>query len=254
MVEVKAGQWWTEKGSVAERHRILVRGLTSGGKRVICEASDGTVSTLGMEYFQKFKEHLPECTSFEWVPEVYPQYRETLDPTSFAFVRLDNPSQYTMVWLNGTEAETVSIGHLVSIITKRTKLTEAEALARIVKPEVKYPIYWTTVDPDEYAYLEQVDAGNVRTVKKDGTPNRPGKASHREYAQRTRLTEEQAKALIKKPEPALRKITLTTYVYGDTLPLEYVGFCITPDEVPEILRSWKYGRILKTEEFEVPCE
>ena len=69
MVEVKAGQWWTDRGSVAERHRILVRGLTSGGTRVICEASGDRAYTLDLGYFLKFKEHLPECTSFEWVPE-----------------------------------------------------------------------------------------------------------------------------------------------------------------------------------------
>lgn len=140
MVEVKAGQWWTDKGSVAERHRLRIWGLTRTEK-VVCEWSDGTVSTLGMGYFLQFKEHLPECTSFEWVPEVYPQYRETYVPNVRAFVRLDSPTQYTYVRLNGKEDPQQNFNAGWSNVNDRPKLTEAEALAKIVKPEpkVEYP-------------------------------------------------------------------------------------------------------------------
>lgn len=254
MVEVKAGQWWTDKGSVAERHRILVRGLTSGGKRVICEASDERVYTLDLEYFFKYKEHLPECTSFEWVPEVYPQYRVSFQPEKFAFVRLNDKHTFTYVRLDGKEDPPCGYGYAWGTINERTKFTEAEALARIVKPEpkVEYPIYWTTMNPDEYAYLEQVDAENVRTVRKDGTPNRPGKASHREYAQRTRLTEEQAEALIQKPKPKIRTVKVHTVAYG----LDKLKFVskVLDTELDGVKRDWHVVTILKTEEFEVPCE
>ena len=136
MVEVKAGQWWTDKGSVAGRHRLRIWGLTRTEK-VVCELSDGTVSTLGMDYFLKFKEHLPECTSFEWVPEVYPQYRETYMPNVWAFVRLDSPTQHAYVRLDGKEDPQQNFNAGWSNVNDRIKLTEAEALARIVKPEPK---------------------------------------------------------------------------------------------------------------------
>lgn len=252
MVEVKAGQWWTDKGSVAERHRLRICGLTWDGKRVIVEWNDGKVSTLDLDYFLKFKEHLPECTSFEWVPEVYPQYRETYQPEEFAFVRLDSPTQYTYVRRDGSELPKDNMGYAWNHISERNKLTEAEALAKIMKPEVKYPIYWTTINPDEFAYLEQVDAENVRTVRKDGTANRAGAASRHEYDRRTRLTEEQAKALIKKPEPKTRTVKVHTVAYG----LDKLKFVskVLDTELDGVKRDWQVLTILKTEEFEVPCE
>lgn len=193
MVEVKAGQWWTDKGSVAERHRILVRGLTRTGK-VIVEWNDGKVSTLDLDYFLEYKEHLPECTSFEWVPEVYPQYRETYMPNVWAFVRLDTPSRYTYVRLDGTEDAQQLYSPAHHHISERAKLTEAEALARIVKPEPK----------------------------------------------------------IVKPKPKTRTVKVHTVAYG-TYKLNFVSM-VLDTELDGVKRDWEVLTILKTEEFEVPCE
>lgn len=68
MSEVKAGQWWTEKGSTNKKDRILVRGTTSAGK-VICEWADGDASSTPLDYFLKYKDLLPECTGWDWEPE-----------------------------------------------------------------------------------------------------------------------------------------------------------------------------------------
>lgn len=253
MVEVKAGQWWTEKGYTDKCHRLVVLGFTSKGD-VVCEWNGSNASSLRLEYFLKFKERLPDCTSFEWVPEVYPQYRETYIPNVWAFVRLDSPSRYTYVRLDGKEDAQQLYGPAHHHISERTMLTEAEALARIVKPEPKYPIYWTTMNPDEYAYLEQVDAENVRAVKKDGTPNRPGKASHHEFLSRTRLTEEQAEALIQKPKPKTRTVKVHTVEMSDRPQDRFVSVGVNDEGLAKMRKNWRTVHVLKTEEFEVPVE
>ena len=253
MVEVKAGQWWTDKGSVAERHRILVRGLTRTGM-VIVEWSDGKVSTLDLDYFLKFKEHLPECTSFDWVPEVYPQYRETFQPEEFAFVRLNDKNTFTYVKKDGSELPKDNMGCAWNHINDRPKITEAEALARIVKPEpkVEYPIYWTTTDTGRFAYYLQTSATHGRCVFLDGRLDHEYHMSPRETNCRTRLTEEQAKALIKKPEPKTRTVKVHTVAYG----LDKLKFVskVLDTELDGVKRDWRVLTILKTEEFEVPCE
>lgn len=68
MVEVKAGQWWTEKGYTDKCHRLVVLGFTSKGD-VVCEWNGSNASSLRLEYFLKFKEHLPDCTGWDWVPK-----------------------------------------------------------------------------------------------------------------------------------------------------------------------------------------
>lgn len=138
MSEVKAGQWWTDRGSVAGRHRLLVLGVTRTFN-VVIEYHDGSSNNLPMSYFLQYKEHLLECTGWDWEPEAYPQYRETECRNVFAFFRLDSPTQYTSVDIDGTESTVSDMPLLYEIVMNRTKLTEAEALARIVKPEPAKP-------------------------------------------------------------------------------------------------------------------
>jgi hypothetical protein len=35
MSEVEAGQWWTEKGSIGQKHRLCVIGFTTKGSVVV---------------------------------------------------------------------------------------------------------------------------------------------------------------------------------------------------------------------------
>lgn len=250
MVEVKAGQWWVHGVS---GHRVFVHGVSKRNS-VLVEYKDGSAGGVDQPYFSRGHKHLPDCTGWDWVPEIYPQYRETVCRHDIAFLRLDSPARYSVVYLDGRVEHTCDDSTLYKMVANRAKLTEEEALARIVKPGVKYPIYWTTIAPSDYAYLEQVDADNVRTVQKDGTPNRPGKASHHEFMSRTRLTEEQAKALIvkPKPKPALRKIKVHTVTFGCD-ELKFVSM-VLDSELNSVKRDWACFTVLKTEEFEVPCD
>lgn len=189
MSEVKAGQWWTDKGSVAGRHRILVLGVTRT-LNVVVEYPNGSSSNLPMDYFQKYKEHLPECTGWDWEPEAYPQYRESYMPNVWAFVRLDSPAQYTYVRLDGTEDPNQEHRPGWDHINGRPKLTEAEALAKIVKPE-------------------------------------PAK-------------------------PKTKTIKVHTVAYGYD-KLKFVSK-VLDTELDGVERDWKFIQVLKTEEYEVPCE
>lgn len=182
MLEVKAGQWWTDKESVAARHRIFVLGVTRTFN-VVVEYHDGSSNNLPMEYFLKYKEHLPECTGWDWEPVAYPQYRESYMPNVWAFVRLDSPTQYTNVRLDGKEDPKQEHHPSWDHVNKRTRLTEAEALAKIVK---------------------------TRTVK------------------------------------------VHTVAYGYD-KLKFVSN-VLDSELDGVKRDWKYIQILKTEEYEVPCE
>lgn len=165
MLEVKAGQWWAEKGATAKDERILVRGITSTGQ-VICEWKGGVASSLRMDYFLQYKEHLPECTGWDWEPEVYPQYRETYEPDEFAFVRLDSPTQFTYVRKDGTEDPPDRHQYALEQINKRTKLTEAEALARIVKTRT-IKVHTVAYGYDKLRFVSNVLDTELGGVKRD---------------------------------------------------------------------------------------
>lgn len=190
MLEVKAGQWWTEKGHFGRQYIVVVLVVSRAGK-VFYEFHDGVVATSNKEFFFKNKEYLPECTGWDWEPAVYPQYRESYMPNVWAFVRLDSPTQYTYVRLDGTDDPSQEHRPGWDHINERTKLTEAEALAKIVKPE-------------------------------------PAK-------------------------PKTRTVRVHTVAYGYYDKLKFVGN-ILDTELAGLKRDCKTVQVLKTEEYEVPCE
>ena len=78
----------------------------------------------------EFDEHLPECTGFEWVPEVFPQYWTTGSPKD-AFVKRIDKDRYVFVNKEGKEGS-VHVWYFGDQ-TCRTQLTEEQAMAMLVK-------------------------------------------------------------------------------------------------------------------------
>jgi hypothetical protein len=191
-------------------------------------------------------------------------------------------------------------------------------LPPVAVPRVKYPLYWSTHNPMQYAYLEQLSETESRMVRMDGT-REDKKVDNPDLQFRVSLTKEQAEAKVLKPKdvPTLptgpdhelmgesevpdsttehnytdcntgwrksagcvwfepgrtvgwyranryytivfrrpkkktTKVTLTTFVYGDSLPPMFLSTTTNPDDLDRVRLSWKYCSVLKTEEFEVP--
>jgi hypothetical protein len=92
----QAKEWWEYNGV-----RIHIVGITTKGL-LSCEYKDGTMSVLRQGDHWK---HLPDCNSFEWQPETFPQYYQpsfrSIDRA--AFIRRDSPSCVVTVRKDGSE-------------------------------------------------------------------------------------------------------------------------------------------------------
>ena len=72
--KIQPGQWWEKPGT-----RVFVVGLSLDG-RIVAEREYGTIALLARgELYQDGWKHLPDCTGWDWQPEVYPQYWTTPD-------------------------------------------------------------------------------------------------------------------------------------------------------------------------------
>lgn len=189
-----AGEWWqADDGS-----RAYIIGVKRNGEVMFED-----------ENFQHFNggddwsdwQHLPDCDSWTWQPEVFPKWYvhkkpelpwclKRPDKSSFVCCSREGQSQRILDW-NDEHDDIVSDGEWIEV-------TEAEALAR-VKPAEVWPQYWTKsrFSNDKVAYVELVADSQWIVVYTDG---------HRSRIQnglffsvnRKQLTKEQAEALIDK--------------------------------------------------------
>jgi len=136
----QAGEWWTCKGT-----RVRIVGLHSGGDYV-CELNDGSLSLLSIG---EWWHYLPDCTGWDWQPEVYPQYWTTLYVASdVAYVVRENGGEFGG-WYCVMETGK-SLRKLMSCTWSsegRTQITKEEAEA-LVKPQ-ESPDDWVEItDPN----------------------------------------------------------------------------------------------------------
>lgn len=95
----------------------------------------------------EFAEHLPDCTGFDWKPEVFPQYWSTGAP-NYAFVKRLDKGRCVFVDKDGKESV---VGAWYSRDSDgRTQLTEEQALAMLVK----WPRYFVINDE---GWIRRVD-------------------------------------------------------------------------------------------------
>lgn len=120
--------------------------------------------------------------------------------------------------------------------------------------EEVYPQYWTTINPNKFAYVEMVDKYTMRSVLLDGTEYSKGPPGPGEFEGRTRLTKDEALAKIQKPKPVTKTIKVHTVLYGSSVMLAKCVIQVLDERLGDFKRGWKHVQILKTEEFEVPCE
>jgi len=204
----QAGEWWTCKGT-----RVRIVGLHSGGDYV-CELNDGSLSLLSIG---EWWHYLPDCTGWDWQPEVYPQYWTTLYVASdVAYVVRENGGEFGG-WYCVMETGK-SLRKLMSCTWSsegRTQITKEEAQA-LVKPQESpddwqpevWPKYylgerWSDVD----AYVRFDDAESLAVwVATDGSEKRHKghvysnvETSKQDHRWRE-ITEAEALARVKPPE------------------------------------------------------
>ena len=128
----EAGEWWQRDWC-----RVLIVGRKLNGN-VITETINGLIGTMQDE---EEWQHLPDCDSFEWQPETFPQYWTSESPL-LAFMKQLSKDDFVPVFLDGSEGAVRS-----NSTVDRTRLTQAEAEARVKKPEpVESPDDWVTQD------------------------------------------------------------------------------------------------------------
>lgn len=172
MSEVKkpmAGEWWKYDDVDGTKFRLYVVGpLRTINQRFMCEDSSGAIEMYDIDPMKW--NHLPDCDSFEWNPEVFPQYWTTLDresnlPSATAFVIRKNKVDWNIVWKNGDH------GICMGVVSKwnpsgRTQLTKEQAEALLLPKES--PDDWVVQDRvparagiDQRAYYHSGDGANI---------------------------------------------------------------------------------------------
>ncbi len=133
-MEPKRDQWWRLKGG-------KIAFVAFDDKEIRCSNSEVALRFLTYHKnkgnvfhhwrdLSEFAEHLPECTGFDWVPEMFPQYWST-GAWNFAFVKRIDKKRYVCVDKNGKESGAGA--WYASDEECRKQLTEEQALAMLVK-------------------------------------------------------------------------------------------------------------------------
>jgi hypothetical protein len=136
-----AGEWWEIESGF--RVRIIGRKLDG---IFLCEEMGGKVNRFDIK--NAHWKHLPDCDSFDWKPEVFPQYWTTLDrepnlPTATAFVIRTNKIDWNLVWKNGDHGITMGAVSKWSP-SGRTQITKEQAEALLLPKES--PNDWVVQD------------------------------------------------------------------------------------------------------------
>lgn len=139
----QAGEFWEWSGV-----RLRIVGTRMNGS-IVAEHECGHLE-FGCRIFDM--KHLPECDSFEWQPETFPQWYVCGNPIGWgftAYVVRDTASTYFCVEESGRESRNSAYKWDQSLVTSVAwkQVTQAEAEVRIKKPEpVESPDDWVTQD------------------------------------------------------------------------------------------------------------
>jgi len=130
----QAGEFWEWAG---ERLRII--GTRNDG-RIVGENQAGGLE-MSCHIFDMT--HLPDCDSFDWQPETFPQWYEPLLDANAAYGIRTNKTELIVVHHDGRRV----VRTWEPIDDHRKKITQSEAESRIKKPEpVESPDDWVTQD------------------------------------------------------------------------------------------------------------
>jgi hypothetical protein len=156
------GEWW-EYDDENARAFIHLCGIDGD---VVVEWSDDRGNYFLEDTFDNM-DHLPDCTGWDWVPETWPKYYDTLDgpTTSVAYVRRESSGSKTIVQKDGTEVPGFG---WEALDDQRAELTEAEAKARLTVPVLK------CYDCGEPVLAGHEDVCPMAWVTQDRVPARPG--------------------------------------------------------------------------------
>ena len=136
-----AGEWWEIESGF--RVRIIGRNLDG---IFLCEEMGGKVNRFDIK--NAHWKHLPDCDSFDWKPEVFPQYWTTLDreskrPDSVAFLIRKNKFDWNLVQKDGVHG--INLGETSKWDSYlREQLTKEQAEALLLPKES--PDDWVVQD------------------------------------------------------------------------------------------------------------
>jgi len=131
-MEPKRDQWWRLKDGaivfVAFDDREI-RGAETALPFMTYRKKESHV-LCSWRSLDQFDVHLPDCTGFDWKPEVFPQYLST-DDSDNAFIKRTSKHSYLTVKKNGVESRWFTWNDCFA--KGRTQLTEEQALEMIVR-------------------------------------------------------------------------------------------------------------------------
>ena len=149
----QAGEWWQKEDT-----RVFIIGVKKNGL-IVGETECGTlIPFMPIHGWQ----HLPDCDSWTWRPEVWPQYWTTKYTDSnrdVAFVELKQDGDWIQHYRDGGE-------YLMTVVPLqkkgRTQLTKEQAEAMLDKPQ-ESPDDWVEITDPEHMPRDGVDYFNGGT-------------------------------------------------------------------------------------------
>ena len=265
--ETKAGRWIEHNESKARR---FIAGVKLNGD-IIIELKSGGTSTLAVDWFKDWTVLPPECDSFDWQPETFPQYW-TWQPETFpqywttldssasntAFVKRYDSVRWHTVRRDGSESIDLGLSSDWNP-DGRKQITEAEALALLDQFEqAESPDDWVTQDrvpvrigTDEFAWFwhdkQTLGPWRIASGALDWDNHRHGQSG----INATLHLRCRRKDLPPVPEPvnpATRKVVLTEWYCWDT---DGTGISAInwSEHKP---RGWDKCHTIGTREIEVP--
>ena len=235
------GQYWGVRQSPA------VRIIGFDGDECIVRHRDGRLTTLAKGNWQRADgdwQHLPDCDSFDWVPEVWPKYVfcDKWNLNEVAYLRRDSPDMTTYVKVDGTE-ERYSHQALVAERTQSgdwTYITEAEAKARINPPQPPDPGEgWRLIDKS----VDEPQEGDEQLLIR-------GQWRPRSYPRDPFLEPGIYRRRLEPPKPRTRTVVFHEHVVWDEVGDERLVWC-TESDLGDL--AWDYRHPTgETRTIEVP--
>ena len=140
----QSGEWWKDLRDNQIVNVVIVTAIDE----LCVREKGGRLGVWRLAQFALNYEHLPDCDSFDWQPETFPQYWTTIDckKDPGAYVIRTSTDQFRIINKDGSTQK-----HIVSWYPEdskdRTRITQAEAESLVKKPEpVESPDDWVTQD------------------------------------------------------------------------------------------------------------
>lgn len=171
----QAGEWW-ETCRRKDKELVFIVGIKTCG-HVIYETKDG-YHTNGFSNWKGWH-HLPDCTGWDWEPETFPQYW-TANNNNNAYLKRIDEHHFIAARKDGTFGDLCFWTQAKTLL--HVKITEAEALALLDKPEPpktrtvtfyeyvmeceEYSAIGWRIDPPLLGYWTRIHAtGNTREIE-----------------------------------------------------------------------------------------